>query len=503
MVLTDDFFRLPWTLAIGNSMQYPAVNWHEGLFLQPHHFQAWDRHWSERISASEQWQNPHSYGLARISINEAALQAGFFQVDSLKAKTPGGVLVEMASGQQSERRELRSALDSLAVADAQEPVGPVSRVSCVTVYVGVPRLRLGAKNVEDGQAASSRFRAEMLELPDEVDASSVQPIEFRRVNAQILLSSQDLAGFDALPIARVVRSLDGASFELDRHYIPPLLDCAAWPYLVSGILSPICDLLLRFSEQAGQAISDAGSDLRVNSSLELQRLLLLQTVNPAASMLRVMTASRGVHPQAAYLELSRLAGAVDVFHPQRFVKSTRPYDHDALGPLFHELLQRITQSLGNLAIKPYRQKFFRGTELGMQVALDAESFASCRQWYIGVDKGQLSLDALNQLLSPGQLDWKLGSAQQVEWLFTRRVPGVELIPSSEIPSALPRGMEWAYYKIEQEGAAWRDVVSTQTLAMRLKDVLIVNRDSLPDSRQLVVRYGAQNIELRFCLFGVA
>ncbi len=487
---------------LGRTMQFPAVNWHEGLFLQPHHFQAWDRHWSERVSSGEQWQNPHFYGISEIAINSAALAAGHFQLDRLKARTPAGALLQLTAGQQSARCDLRGAFANQtnpAADDANESVAG----SRIEVYIGIPRLRLGGENVNRGSSSNGqRFSSELLELPDEVDASSVQPVELRRVNAHLLLGGQDLTGYDALPIASVRRSDDGSAFELDPNTIPPLLDCSAWPGMRAQVLSPIADLLTRASEQAGQALADASGTLQANSPLQLSQLLLLQVVNPAASMMRVMATSRGIHPHAAYLELARLAGALDLFHAQRSVKPTRGYDHDQLGPLFLQLKRRIVTALAAFDSKPYIQKFLVGNDFGMQTTLDPLPPGKA-EWFIGVHKGKLPLAHLQQLLSAGHMDWKLGSAEQVERLFTQRMPGVELQPAQELPPSLPRGNEWAYFKIDQNGSAWKDVLASRTLAIRIKDSMIANAETLSGNRQLEVSYQKQVIPLRFALFGVS
>ncbi len=186
-------------------MQFPAVNWHEGLFLQPHHFQAWDRHWSERVSTGEQWLNPFSYGILSIAINEAALSAGYLQIDSLRCKTPGGVLIDFGVGHQSDRRDLRPAFhgtsdqSSQGSSSARGMEGNGSQR--LDVFIGVPRLKLGNKNVDPVQHMNgARFRAHWLDLPDEVDAATVRPVELRQLNAKILLGTDDLAGYDVFKL---------------------------------------------------------------------------------------------------------------------------------------------------------------------------------------------------------------------------------------------------------------------------------------------------------------
>ena len=48
-------------------MHNSPVNWYEGLFLRPHHFQAAERYWAEKIQTSEQWDHPYGYGLLSMA----------------------------------------------------------------------------------------------------------------------------------------------------------------------------------------------------------------------------------------------------------------------------------------------------------------------------------------------------------------------------------------------------------------------------------------------------
>lgn len=488
-------------------MQFPAVHWHEGLFLQPHHFQAWDRHWSERLAVGELWQNPHSYGLAELSINSSALATGFFQVDALRAKTPGGVLVEFSAGKQPERRDLRSALDEAAYSfDADRDAISARSSPTVDVFLAVPRLQLGGKNVDEaGHRNGSRYEKQWMELPDEVDAASVQPVEFRCVNAKILLSTDDPAGYDAVRIARIERGdRDGVIAQLDKTYVPPLLDCAAWPQLRSEIFSPVSDWLLQVGEHSAAEVLDAGGALHAESPIEVQRLLLLQAVNPAVTVVRMLSQSRGIHPLQAYVELARTAGSIDIFKPTRGPQLTESYDHENIGPLFQSLKQRILQSLQSLERLPYRQRTFIGNETGMQVSIEPSELKLYKRWYIGVHKGELTEEAIDELLSPGNLDWKLGSADQVDRLFIQRMPGLEMRRTRSVPAHLPKGAEWVYFELDGlDNVAWRDVERSGCLAMRFKDSLIVNRAQLPGNRKLVVQSGRTSIALQFSLFGVA
>jgi type VI secretion system protein ImpJ len=490
-------------------MQFPAVNWHEGLFLQPHHFQAWDRHWTERICTGERWQAPHSYGVLEFEINTDALAAGFLQVDVLRCKTPNGALIEWLHGGGSERRDLRPALEQAIHASAEVPQSSSSAWQdrshhAVDVYVGVPRLKLGNQNVDSPEHRNgSRFRAQWLDLPDETDAASVQPVELRELNARLLLSTDDLAGFDVLRLARVRRSeQDDVQVKLDPHYIPPLMDCAASSLLKTQILSSLYDLLQQYSEMYAKQVMDAGG-LHANTPVDIQRLMLLQIVNPVASVLRVLAHSKGIHPMTLYIELARLAGSLDLLHPNRVAKPTAPYDHENLGGILFELKRRVVNAVEGLHKAPYRQCVFLGNERGLQVSLDRSMMNSVKRWFIGVHQTSMSVDALQRLLTSGQLDWKIGSVESVERLFTMRAPGIEIKRSPDIPGVLPKASNWHYFEIASTDVpAWQDVKSTGTMAIRFRDSLLVHQDEHIGAKEIQLQMGQEVVGLQFALFGV-
>ena len=59
-----------------------------------------------------------------------------------------------------------------------------------------------------------------------------------------------------------------------------------------------------------------------------------------------------------------------------------------------------------------------------------------------------------------------------------------------------------YYEVTRGSAAWKDVQVTQTLAMRFKEELISNLDTLKGQRKLVVSARGKQAVLEFALFAV-
>lgn len=485
-----------------------AVHWHEGLFLRPQHLQAWDRHWQEVTTAADRWQSPHSYGIAQISINPDALSAGFFQLDSVRARTLEGTLIELTLGEGTQRLDLRPAFARLE--NDETATIPMQGVPGLDIYLGVPRLQLGGCNVSLANTEGpSRFQQTQQHVPDDADGSSVEPILFRRMNARLLVSTDDHAGYETLRVARVVRrSSAGVMAALDPMYVPPLMDCAAWPAMRQFFLRPIFDLIASKSTALAQLLRDHSLDTSGRQWSDLQRIFVLQALNQATSISNILVQSRGLHPLDVYLEIAKIVGSLDLLSPDFGSQPLAPYDHEAIGPLFASLRARIEKRLKLAGLSQYAQRFFVGSKRigngglakGMQLSLASEWLQPNCTRVFAVHRGNLSAHEIETLLAPGNLDWKLGSSAQVESLFQQRTSGVDIRPLREVPKSLPSQAEWSYFEIDETGPAWSDVLKTRTLALRFRETLIVNSNQLEGEKSIVVRSQQQELPLQFAVF---
>jgi type VI secretion system protein ImpJ len=229
--------------------------------------------------------------------------------------------------------------------------------------------------------------------------------------------------------------------------------------------------------------------------------MMLAQLNEAYATLGVLAFAAGVHPFAAYTELCRLVGKLSIFSEERRAPEVPRYDHDDLAKIFRWVKDQIDRLLHAIREQSYQQRFFVRAGLGMQVSLEPIWLNPDWQWYVGAPTGELSDLECRELLSRGQLDWKLGSKNQVEQIFERGMEGLQLLPLDRTPRALP-AKGWIYYEVTRQNAAWRDVQSTQTLAMRFRDTLVVNRNDAGEERTLIVNYRGKRIGLQFALFAV-
>ena len=472
-------------------MKNLPVHWHEGMFLRPHQFQASDRYWSELVDTSGEFDRPYRYGLRSIEISEDAIRNHHFQVTAVRARTMDGTIIDLPSGQEPDRIDLREAFGTESV---------------VRVFLAVPRLKLGQANVgREGSVASQRYIETDQNLQDESAGGGDQDLSLRRLRVCLLHSSQDLAGYEVLPIAQIQRAGDeDASPSLDREYIPPLLAIEAWPGLAIDIIRSIYDIIgNRISALSEYAIS-RGVSLASATPGDLNMLLMLRTLNEAYASLGCLAFAQGVHPFCAYQELCRVVGMLSVFGPARRVEDIPHYDHDELARIFRWIKLRISDLIDAVEPAQYVQRYFKGAGKGMQVTLEGKWFDPGWSWFVGVQSSNISADQCRDLLSEGRgkLNWKMGSSGQVEDIFVYKKEGVRLELLEQAPRAVPIGGGWTFYQVGRKSAYFDDVQNTQTLAIRFTETLIGNMESLQGERTLLVNYGGAMAELQFALFAI-
>jgi type VI secretion system protein ImpJ len=485
-------------------MRYRSINWHEGLFLRSHHFQATERHLVEQQATSERWDHPCNYGIVSIEFSKESITNYKFQVHHLSARLRDGTLIEIGSGETLDRIELKESLlgekDAVVGLDAA-----FEKHAVVRVLLAVPNLNLGRRNLaREGSAEILRHTESVIPVQDENDGGNDQDISFRDLNVRFMLSTQDLSGYETIPIAQICRSGEGeVAPQLDAEYIPPVVSIDAWRGLSRDIVRGCFDLVSRKAEVLGQQIVNRGVGLDSQHPGDLERILMLAELNQARSVLGVLAMAPGVHPLVAYTEMCRVAGQLSLFGAGRQAADMPQYDHDNLGPIFRQVLNRITELIYTVRDYEFEQRYFVGVGLGMQISLDPKWFNSDYEWYIGVNKGDLSRQECLDLLSPGQLDWKFGSSRQVEVLFKQRAEGLSLTAVERPVRALPARPEWVYYEVPRnDKPAWRDVQETQTLALRLRDSLITNFDKLQGERSIAISSRGKRATLQFALFAV-
>ena len=227
-------------------MRHLPVHWSEGMFLRPHHFQAADRHWGEKLALSQTAEDPCSYGIVRIEIDPTALANRQLELRACQARLRDGTLVWLEPGEEPDRINLEQASKEIGTLSASLDEA-IQAADAVRVYLAVPRFDPSGPNVSPpGPADRSRVTTFRQTLQDDTSGGNDQEIEFRRLNVRLRLSTEDLSGYELLQIAQIRQAGNReAAPEIDPDYFPPMLSVDAWPPLGRDLVQSIYDLLGR------------------------------------------------------------------------------------------------------------------------------------------------------------------------------------------------------------------------------------------------------------------
>ncbi len=482
-------------------MQNEPVAWLEGMFLRPHHLQAAERSIAEDTKTHVKLDHGYSYGLRRISFSREAIANGQFELSECQARLRDGTVVSLEVGQEPDRVDLNHR--SIPVKDLSSAFEDQESID---VYLAVPKLRLGRANTLADRGGQHRFVGLSTNVPDENAGGNEQEISQRTLNVQILLGSDNLAGYETLPIARIKRSgATEAAPELDEEYIPPVLACDAWPELARDYVRAAYDLVGQKVDVLSAQVNSRGIMQGATGAGDLNRLLMLTALNAGFASLRSLAFATGVHPLTAYTELCRLVGALSIFRPDRRPGEIPLYDHDDLARIFRWVRDEIRSLITEVQEYRFERRDFIGAGRGLEVSLDQKWMGREWDWYIGVQHQQITAQQCRELLLPGRLDWKLGSSEKVDWMFKYRVPGFEKqLEETPAPRALPQGDDWLFYSVKRSGPTWEQLQSQDapTLAVRFQEALIANLDSLQGLKDLQISAGGVEGTLRLSLFAI-
>ncbi len=457
------------------------------MFLAPQHYQLADQFHAQSLQRDIDWTRPYAWGIRDIEIDSESLANHRFQVRQMRARLPGGEVLSVPEDLTLPVLDLRPQLQ---------------KQSQVRVHLGIPLLQRGRPNAaETPESIDARYIVSNAEVPDENNGTELRTLQVRRLNARLLTSLEDHAGFETLPIAQVRRSQRSTAVpEIDPGYFPPMLACDSWQPLQAGVLERLTELLGRKrSVLEAQAASRA---IDFDSRGQGERLLMeqLRVLNGLATGLSVDTRAVGIHPYFAYRQLACVAGQLAAFSPSVGLPTIPAYDHDDLAGCFLKVRDFIELQLDDVAEPRYERRQFAAEGTLLKVELSPGWLEQEQLILIGV-RSSMESDDLEQLLTAGR-QLKIGSAARANDLFLQGAAGLRLRRVGHPPRALPLAADTSYYKLERETAAreWQEVVRSKSLAARFAEQLVV--DHMPDGHTLVIDHLGRNCTLAMSLFAL-
>jgi type VI secretion system protein ImpJ len=456
------------------------------MYLRPHHLQAAERHYFDLAHRSEQWNLYYNWGIREIDLDLDALANYRLVVRTLKARLRDGTLI---------------AVPEDGVFDAVDLRENFERAGSLTVYVAVPVFRQRSANVcANGTSEVARYLLETQEFEDENTGINPQFLQLRLLNLKLLLSTQDHAGYEILPIAQIRKGTTAVPTpQLDKTYIPALLACDAWSLLGVDILQAIYDRVGNKIDVMADQVIKGGINFDSQAQGDALILNQLRVLNEAYAWLGIEVSAKGVHPLAMYTKLCGLVGQLAIFDATRRPPNLPQYDHDNLGGCFYRVKQYLDALLDVMVEPEWKERHFTGAGLRMQVTLEPAWLEPQWQLFVGVESN-LNSEECDRLLNA--LDRKIASSDRVEEIYRRGEAGLRLRLCPQPPHLLRSKARLTFFQIDRESQPdeWKYVQRSLMLAIRLNLALIAS--DIQGQRLLTIKEGGQTIPLQLTLYVV-
>ncbi len=436
------------------------IFWHQGLFLQPQHFQLQDCYFQSLLHPFLRFP-PHFWGVSRLEIRKEALANGLLEVEAGEFLFPDGTWAVYPGNALMGARTIDKDL--------------VLQERSVKTFVGIRKADPAAAStavldrLDDLSGVASRFicHADPEEVPDLYQQGPPAQVQrmFHLLKIFWETELEGLSQYSLIPLARL--ELEGGEVCISRHFTPPALAISA-SALLSGILQEIRDQVTTRCRQLEeykrpQEIMEAGFESRY-----LIHLLALRSLNRFVPSLTHIAETPGIHPWPVYGLLRELIGELSTFSGrvnalgeiQGGAKLLPPYDHQDLGACFGQAQILIAELLDELRVGPKFIIHLNREQDSFTAQIPPEAFENLNDFYLVLktDHPEGVPEAIRQMA-------KLSSMEGMATLLARALPGCPMRYQALPPPGLPRRANTFCFHVERENALWREIQRSRNLCL--------------------------------------
>jgi len=437
------------------------VFWHQGLFLQPQHFQLAEQYQQSQLYPYHTYQMPHFWGVCTLEMQSTSLNHRTCEIESGDFLFSDGTFVSIPDNAVISPRSFE-----------QEWVDPDKPF---TIYLALHNHNRHGENVtivnDFSDLGDINTRYVSTANPENIRDAYVEgpeaQVKFLRYMLKIVFDNEkdDMNDYELIPLAQVIR--DGDTIMYNRQFIPPTVSLNAIPEL-ARVVKDVRD------EVMGRALQLSSYKAPVHAKREFDANLLrykmaLQSLSRFVPRLFHASETGNVHPWFVYGILRELAGEVSTFTDrvsvlgetsdgQRLLPS---YSHTDLGNCFASASSLITQLLNEITIGPQYLVEMNKDEIAFSADVPQEFFEEHVDFYIIVNTIDDFEQAQQSLLTAA----KLSSRDTVETLIERSLPGVGMIYMPAPPPGLPRRPNSYYLRLDIHDDQWSSVVRQQNVSL--------------------------------------
>lgn len=440
-----------------------GTHWHQGLFLQPQHFQRLEMHQQFLRKPLYEMANPYFWGVAGLEFAPESLAARSVEVRHARVLFRNNTYVEFPGNAVIGARSFDKIWE-----DTDQPL---------PVYLGMRKLSSVASNVtvvdsfDQAATANTRYASEANgeTMPDFYGDGPLANVPVLRYVMRIFFGPElaSLDDYDLIPLGHLSR--DNDVIKMRNDVVPPCYSMSG-SQVLQDILRDIRDDLAGRMRQLSE----------YKAPREIQRqeldpdyfilLQALQALNRLVPQLVHYTETSQVHPWEVYGVLRTSIGELSTFSDQFDASGRRrdvadeglpAYDHLQLFQCFSAARRVINQLLGEISVGPEFRVTLEPHEDYLVGSIPHDYLNHRNRFYLvtqTASRGDYSGDDFLR-------NARLAATDALPTLIDHALPGIEMVEVATPPQGLPQRANARYYRIEQLSDDWERVEKSGELGL--------------------------------------
>ncbi len=407
------------------------VNWHEGMFIQPHHFQVAE-HASNAGLIHQHMTQPHNWGIASIAIDKNALEGFRLKVHRAAFRMPGGTWVEIPGNAVVTEKSF------------QEEFGHTDTPLAVWAAIKKKEDHLPAvhKYGEENTGVVKPSVIREVEVADDATGDNEQAIQIRLWNVRLFFGDPPGEEFESIKLTEIGLSPQTDLPAVNADYIPPLLNISA----ANGFREKLINLVVHLNNQATytrRELAEKHTMVLADPASALTALMRCQLTAGFGLVLKQLAAMDETHPLQVYLELVRLVGGLSAMNTEMPLDIPE-YRHTHLTQVMERLFELIWQLLKGGVVPEFVQRDFELRNNTRLCPIDLEWIEKDYPVYLCIETDMTDNEVISVI---SDLRVKMAPPSIIDQLLAERRRGITCEKIRKIPIGLQDRSGLHYFKL--------------------------------------------------------
>lgn len=422
------------------------VIWHEGMLLQPQHFQQYDRYMINYIEQKHTIFSHNTWGFRQLTLDGDALSVGKLGIRSASGIFPDGTCFNMPK-------------HDLLPTPYTVPEG----MSQQTLYLALPIEQAGMPSVASNTQDSShyRYRPFSESVSDHIAGSHLDTeIQLATLQCKILSAEDDLSPYTVLPITQVVESRANHHITLNDAFMTTWLDIHQCP-LLGHFVSEVHDLLSHRAEMLASRLNDT----QQAGTAEFTDLMLLQLVNQYEPLFHYLMHKHPLHPEPLFTDLLQLLGELSTYSTDKRRPIDPPiYQHDQLLSCFEPLMNAIRHALSMVLQQHATAIALESRGHGLWVGQIHDKDLLKQGNFVLAVYADIPIDTIRAHFAT---QIKIAPVEQIHTLVSKALPGIAINPIAIAPRQIPYHANFAYFSLMNHNPLWQLLEKSAGIALHV------------------------------------